>query len=547
MNSVPLDREGEAALKRASTAFFNDGYRQIDFILAYQPDSNSKKRAQKVRFRQKFEASMRREGLELEVEGKENSQDGKTAFVKVHASWEALTRQAELDRIQMPIMASDLEPIKSSLINRGLSAASALIGRSNPFELQPEYQVKREKYFTDAYDRKREEQFLIGDQDHFFTQAQRIYLTWSIISGITISLNVQKRKKRQQSRAKGDILDNESSFSGSLFNEVHLNAVVDEEPRESRVKTANIQYLLSNDIYGQAFPVHDCDLTDSATDTVDWSKIPIERWPKRKYLRTVWGAFRQWHRHQPLDEIRDYFGEKVAIYYAWLGFYTKMLVYPAVFGIFITLWGIWHAFNDDEANSFCKAGIGGADLLICRACRQPACPYINVEDECINARLSAVIDNWGTTIFSVFMAVWVVVFLEQWKRYQSELRVRWDVSENKMNMEQVRPDYALKVNNAKLNPVTQRMEPFLPKRSLLQRTLISISSVVFFMFVVMALISAVMAYKIAGPILWYARLQYKDPVTGSTEVSISPTLLTSITASILNGLFIAVMTKIYMK
>lgn len=36
------------------------------------------------------------------------------------------------------------------------------------------------------------------------------------------------------------------------------------------------------------------------------------------------------------------------------------------------------------------------------------------------------------------MAVWVVVFLEQWKRYQSELRVRWDVSENKMNIEQVR-------------------------------------------------------------------------------------------------------------
>eukprot|EP00937_MAST-01D_sp_MAST-1D-sp2_P007076 g7076.t1 len=34
----------------------------------------------------------------------------------------------------------------------------------------------------------------------------------------------------------------------------------------------------------------------------------------------------------PLVEIRDYFGEKVALYFAWLEFYTKMLVLPALFG-----------------------------------------------------------------------------------------------------------------------------------------------------------------------------------------------------------------------
>lgn len=396
MSRVSFGRDSEAVLKEASTAYFNDGYRQIDFILAYQPDSSAKKRAQRVRFRQKFEASMKKEGLELEIEGKENSQDGKTAFVKVHATWQALTRQAELDHLQMPIMTSDLEPKQSSFVNRSITSIFARFGRPSPFELQPEYQIKRERYFTDAYDRSREDQFLIDDEDKFFTQAQRINLTWSIISNITISLKVHKRKKHRNGRGNDDIMDNESGFSGSHFEETRKSGAAkddDEEESESRVKTANIQYLLNNGTFSDAFPVHDCDLDESGTDPVDWSKIPIDLWPKRKYLRTVWCNFRQWHRHQPLDEIRDYFGEKVlflnyssyialnvllkeAMYYAWLGFYTKMLIIPSIVGILITLWGVWHSFNDDEASSFCEAGVNGTDLLFCRACRQPVCPYV---------------------------------------------------------------------------------------------------------------------------------------------------------------------------
>lgn len=41
------------------------------------------------------------------------------------------------------------------------------------------------------------------------------------------------------------------------------------------------------------------------------------------------------HTHIPsvhTDEICDYFGVKIAMYFAWLGFYTSAMVYPAVFG-----------------------------------------------------------------------------------------------------------------------------------------------------------------------------------------------------------------------
>ncbi len=37
---------------------------------------------------------------------------------------------------------------------------------------------------------------------------------------------------------------------------------------------------------------------------------------------------------------RLYFGEKIGLYFAWLGFYTWMLVPPSVVGILVFLYGV---------------------------------------------------------------------------------------------------------------------------------------------------------------------------------------------------------------
>lgn len=37
---------------------------------------------------------------------------------------------------------------------------------------------------------------------------------------------------------------------------------------------------------------------------------------------------------------RSYFGEKVALYYLWLGWYTRLLVPAAILGIVIFLYGL---------------------------------------------------------------------------------------------------------------------------------------------------------------------------------------------------------------
>ena len=38
---------------------------------------------------------------------------------------------------------------------------------------------------------------------------------------------------------------------------------------------------------------------------------------------------------QTTDQICSYFGVKLAMYFAWLGFYTKSLIIPAVLGTLV--------------------------------------------------------------------------------------------------------------------------------------------------------------------------------------------------------------------
>jgi hypothetical protein len=45
----------------------------------------------------------------------------------------------------------------------------------------------------------------------------------------------------------------------------------------------------------------------------------------------TWG--KAYFKSQPLDKVRDYFGEELAFYFAWLGFYTTWLAPAAVIGI----------------------------------------------------------------------------------------------------------------------------------------------------------------------------------------------------------------------
>ncbi|KAM8849641.1 anoctamin-8-like isoform 2-T2 [Spinachia spinachia] len=123
---------------------------------------------------------------------------------------------------------------------------------------------------------------------------------------------------------------------------------------------------------------------------------------------------------QPLDDICDYFGVKIGMYFAWLGFYTNSMLYPAVIGFL--LWILAEA--DQTSQDIC----------------------------CV--------------VFALFNVVWATLFLERWKRREAELAYRWGTLDTPAeSLEEPRPQFR---GVKRCSPVTGCEEFYYPpwKRAL---------------------------------------------------------------------------------
>uniref|UniRef100_A0AAX7SD42 Anoctamin n=1 Tax=Astatotilapia calliptera TaxID=8154 RepID=A0AAX7SD42_ASTCA len=141
-------------------------------------------------------------------------------------------------------------------------------------------------------------------------------------------------------------------------------------------------------------------------------------------LYEQWASYSVFYKYQPIGLIRKYFGEKIGLYFAWLGVYTQMLIPAAIIGVIVFLYGCATVDDNIPSMEICDPR---NNITMCPLCDQ-ACSYWKLVTACGTARASHLFDNAATVFFSVFMALWAVLFMEHWKRRQMRLNYVWDLT-----------------------------------------------------------------------------------------------------------------------
>uniref|UniRef100_A0A8C2KAF4 Anoctamin n=1 Tax=Cyprinus carpio TaxID=7962 RepID=A0A8C2KAF4_CYPCA len=242
--------------------------------------------------------------------------------------------------------------------------------------------------------------------------------------------------------------------------------------------------LVSEHVLTAAFPLHE--------GPFEMPKTPVD--PQslnmRQILHHYWARWACWRKYQPLDHIREYFGEKIALYFAWLG-KTE------------------HTFNlyqdIKHVNMFNLAGL--------------------------------LFDNGGTVFFSIFMSLWAVTFLEYWKRTSSILSHRWDCSEFEEIEERPRPEFTALAPMTVRNPVTGAEEPYFPETQRLSRTLTGNMVIILMIAIVLIFLIAIILYRTILSIIIY-RSQNGFFIFSAGRIA-------SLTGSMLNLLVILLLSRLY--
>uniref|UniRef100_A0A8C5CAY3 Anoctamin n=1 Tax=Gadus morhua TaxID=8049 RepID=A0A8C5CAY3_GADMO len=388
-----------------------------------------KKSSNQSEKREVFERNMRAEGLHMEKESSVTNSD--VIFLKLHAPWDVLCRYAELMNIRMPFrMEKRINKVRGWLPRKPMKFTSDTL---------PD--LEENESFTAPFSRSRIHHFIIHNKDTFFNNATRSRIVHHVL----------QRVKYEEGK-----------------NKIGLNR------------------LLSNNSYEAAFPLHEGSYRSRNSVRTHGAEN------HRHLLFECWAWWGVWYKYQPLDLIRRYFGEKIGLYFAWLGWYTGMLFPAALVGLLVFLYGVLTLDHCQVSKEICQA----TDVIMCPICDQ-YCPYLKLSDSCIYAKVTHLFDNGATVFFAVFMAVWATVFLEFWKRRRATLAYDWDLIDWEEEEEEIRPQFEAKYSKKeRMNPISGKPEPYQAFTDKYSRLVVSASGIFFMILVVIAAVFGIVIYRV---------------------------------------------------
>ncbi|KAJ8918003.1 hypothetical protein NQ315_011456 [Exocentrus adspersus] len=229
---------------------------------------------------------------------------------------------------------------------------------------------------------------------------------------------------------------------------------------DQKATDTGFEWLLSEGVLVGAYPLHDSPYawTDEGPLT------------DRQLLSRYWASFRCFHKEQPLTIIERYYGPTIAFYFAWVEYYTVMLVPAAAIGLFCFLTGIiYYAYTA----SYIEKEVCNADQFLCPVCPNNAfCKHVPLKRACFLAKMELVMENPITILYSILMSFWGVMFMILWKRKQALFNMRWNL--NKVMLESdVRPAFIKRAQVQRMSSITGSVEYYVKFSNRIVRRLFS--------------------------------------------------------------------------
>ncbi|XP_023265721.1 anoctamin-1-like [Seriola lalandi dorsalis] len=433
--------------------------------------------------RQEFEANLVEAGLEIERD-KELKAHG-PSFTRLHAPWPVLCREAEFLKIKVPTKTSYELKEESGF---GSSMSTVWRKMNQPFQPKvPHQDHESTKFLSHCFSRDKLHLYNITSKDTFFDNATRGRIVYEILRRTVCVRTCQ---------------------------------------------TIGISTLIAKGIYDAAFPLHDGDYRVIGH---------LEERNDRQVLHEEWARYSAFYKYQPIDLVRKYFGEKIGLYFAWLGVYTQLLIPASIVGIIVFGYGVATVDTNIPSLEMCDERL---NFTMCPLC-DGACDFWQLSTACGTARASHLFDNPATVFFAIFMSLWAVLFLEHWKRRQISLSFSWDLTGIEEDEEHPRPRYETillqkrqrKQKNKKKKKKNETAIDKLTWKDRLPGYFINVSSILFMFGLTFSAVFGVIVYRITVSALM---AMSPDPETKS-NVRVTVTA----TAVIINLVVILILDEIY--
>ncbi|XP_059484748.1 anoctamin-1 isoform X2 [Neocloeon triangulifer] len=481
-DEVELQERRPRRVIREQSLFFQDGHRSVDFVLAWDIRMPTAVTDTAEHRRFFFEEQL---GQELELETEEAEEGSALTFVKIHVPLDVLKKYAEILKLRVPMKEipafQDVHDKTHSLMDSVQTAVDRLLG------------------------------YIYVDSKHFPQKSHRFTAVYS--------------------RSKEYLFDtNASDFFSAAIRSRIVDFILDRTYYEDKSLDPNalgINRLITEGVYSAAYPLHDGDL-----------KTPGSQ---RYLLYHEWASVKRCLRYQPLDYVKDYFGVKIGLYFAWLGFYTHMLLPASVVGLICFAYSWVTLPLNKPTQDICNPG--NESVWMCPLCDH-WCDYWDLRETCFHAKVTYLFDNPSTVFFAIFMSFWGATFLELWKRYSAEITHRWDLTSFDINEEHPRPQYLMRVvrlskTKTRKNSITMEEEPHVPFWSLrFPATVFSFSVVLLLILLALAAVLGVVLYRVSVLAAWHS---LKAQVETSSVI-----LITSVTAACINLCCIVIFNWFYM-